>query len=87
MNIGVSLPQTLTYKEMIDRLTVHLEKKKEEYKEKGFEKSKINIFDESNTKFENISVIDKNLIFASGCTNKRIVTLTICLFGVRDAIL
>ena len=31
-SIGVSLPQTLTYKEMIERLTAHLEKEKEEYK-------------------------------------------------------
>ena len=57
---------------MIERLTVHLEKQKEEYKEKGLEKSKINIVDQGN-----IYVIDKNLIFASVCTNKRIVTLTI----------
>ena len=62
---------------MIERITVHLEKKKEEYKEKGFEKSKINIVDQGNTKFVSIYVIDKNLIFASDCTNKRIVTLTI----------
>ena len=38
-------------KEMIERLTVHLRKKKEEYKETGFEKSKINIVDQGNTKF------------------------------------
>ena len=62
---------------MIERLTVHLEKKKEEYKEKGLEKSKINIVDQGNTRFESIYVIDKNYIFASVCTNKRIVTLTI----------
>ena len=74
ISIGVSLPQILTYKEMIEKLTVHLEKKKEEYKEKGNEKSKINIVDQGNTKFESIYVIDKNLIFASDFTNERIVT-------------
>ena len=62
---------------MIERITVHLEKKKEEYKEKGFEKSKINIVDQGSTKFGSIYVINKNLIFASDCTNKLIVTLTI----------
>ena len=41
MNIGVSLPQTLTYKEMIDRLTVRLEKKKEEYKKKALKNPKL----------------------------------------------
>ena len=46
---------------MIERLTVYLEKKKGEYKEKGFEKSKINIVDQGNTKFESIYVIDKNI--------------------------
>ena len=60
-SIGVSLPQTLAYTEMIERLTVYLEKKKGEYKEKGFEKSKINIVDQGNTKFESIYVIDKNI--------------------------
>ena len=41
MNVGVSLPQTLTYKEMIDRLTVRLEKKKEEYKKKALKNPKL----------------------------------------------
>ena len=62
---------------MIESLTVHLVKLKEEYKEKGFEKSKINIVDQGNTKFESIYVNNENLTFASGCTNKPIVTLTI----------
>ena len=62
---------------MIERIPVHSEKKKEEYKEKRFERSKINIVVQGNTKFESIYVTDKNLVFASDCTNKRTVTLTI----------
>ena len=62
---------------MVERITVHLEKKKEEYKEKGFEKSKINIVYQGNTKLESICVIDKNCIFASDCPNEHIVKLTI----------
>ena len=62
---------------MVERITVHLEKKKEEYKEKGFEKSKINIVYQGNTKLESICVIDKNCIFASDCANEHIVKLTI----------
>ena len=36
-----------------------------------------NIVDQGNTKFESIYAIDKYLIFASDCTYKCIVTLTI----------
>ena len=36
-----------------------------------------NIVDQGNTKFESIYAIDKYLIFASDCTNKCVVTLTI----------
>ena len=68
---------------MIETITVHLEKKKEQCKDKGFEKSKINIVDQGNTKFGSIYVIDKNIIFASDCTNKRIVTLTINPANIR----
>ena len=77
--IGVSLPQTLTYKEMIERITVlHLEEKNtKNIKKKVFEKFKINIADQGNTKFEIIYFIDKNLTFASDCANKHIATLTI----------
>ena len=39
--IGVSLPQTLTYLEMIERITVHLEKKKEERKKKVLKNPKL----------------------------------------------
>ena len=47
---------------MIERLSVHLKKLKEEYKEKGFEKSKINIVDQGNTKFESFMSMMKMLL-------------------------
>ena len=42
---------------MIERITVHLEKKKEDYKEKGFEKSNINIVDQGNAKFMSLTKV------------------------------
>ena len=44
---------------------------------KSARKLRVNIVDQSNTKFASICVIDKNLIFASDCTNKRIAMLTV----------
>lgn len=69
------LVQALPHKDLKRKVTANFGKMKNEYKLKGYVRSKINLTNQSHSLFASIYVVDENQIAAVDCVNKRLLEL------------
>lgn len=69
------LVQAHPHKDLKRKVTANFGKMKNEYKLKGYVRSKINLTNQSHSLFASIYVVDENQIAAVDCVNKRLLEL------------
>ena len=69
------LVQALPHKNLKRKVTTNFHKMKNEYKLKGYVRSKINLTNQSHSLFASIYVADENQIAAVDCVNKHFLDL------------